>query len=531
MTDQNLRTLENLEFRIACINLPTEAYTGCRVSAAVAAYNTDYVTAFYSENVSEQLHPGFEEVGKIKYKFELKQKLKLQIFAVDLETNHDKYLIGESVITIQDLLAHGEGHITLNRDPQKVVNNQAPTVIHITIEKVNVEIASMIRFEGSGLCFLSNDPKHPSKSLQTNPYFIFKVVDKMNAMNNHMLYKSEHVKNSSKPHWKAFFVITKYMSLFTDSMLQIIVMNYNPNEVDSIIGTCSTTFNDLLNGQALCFYLNRANGSKMHDMKVDVVEFRGFELPSFTKIISSKKLRLHTTIGIDFSAYNGIKTDKGCCHYINNGSLNEYQNVMKKTFDCISENDLNRKVFAFGANLYPKGVRGSTIELLTNETANLKYFTDVGALNRSYSKFVMSHNFGHQNDLSEVILQVKSMAKANETANPGTVYFILVIYTNGCIRNGTSTINALVEASEWPVSVVIIPVQNSTHPFCDKYLEEFDKLTWSHNKHQDNTPLRREVLTIVNPLAANTDNVSELMFRHIPRQVEEWFHNSQRLTH
>lgn len=95
-------------------------------------------------------------------------------------------------------------------------------------------------------------------------------------------------------------------------------------------------------------------------------------------------------------------------------------------------------------------------------------------------------------------------------------YFVLLIVTDGCVTNPQRTMNAIVDCSELPVSIIIVGVGNQD-------FSSMQRLISPILKSSEGRLLRREIVTFVPYTASMTSNelVTKLLL-NIPRQFLTW---------
>ncbi|CEF71618.1 C2 domain and Copine domain-containing protein [Strongyloides ratti] len=519
MEENYLNTSEMLDIQISCINLPMESYSGCKIVGFIGTSN-DFRKFYDTDVFFNNINPVFNHKSSIIYHFEGRQKLQFFIYSANPVTKEENFLIGKAIFNLHDLLLlGGVGTAKIDRDPTKIDQKQATSQICVRIHKSKKELATLIKFKASGL---SSQNSYP-----LNPYFTVQIFDKEEPTNIILLHKSEIIRGSQSPNWKSFITLTKYLNLYKESMIKINVFNYNPNTMDSLIGSFNTTFFQLVQGQALKFSLNSITGAKLNDMTIDVIEFKPYEMTSFSDLILKDKLRIHCTIGIDFTAFNGPIEDPYSCHHFQDGERNDYQKILQNIFEDLSNCDLSRKVCVFGfGGRNKKSQLTSHLMPLECEKNKKPYFVTIDSLLNTYEKFLNENVLSTPCDFSDIIHQVKGMAKASKkNCKNENIYFLLIILTRGCVKNNKKIIDAIVGCSILPLSIVVIPVGNIKYSLSNIYEAEFNNIFLPQIKDSDNNPLLREVITIVNSSIINNCQLSQYILQHIPRHVESWSNN------
>ena len=176
---------------------------------------------------------------------------------------------------------------------------------------------------------------------------------------------------------------------------------------------------------------------------------------SFFDFISSG-IRIKLSIGIDFTGSNGHPLDKGTLHCIINNEPNDYEKVIKSIGNILS--NYNYKdlypVYGFGAilnnSLYQEASMCFNINF--KDTSEIKSINNVLKV---YRECLDKLTFSGPTFFSPIIAKV--LDNIRKTDN-NMEYNVLMILTDGVIDDMDYTIDALVEGSFLPLSVIIIGI-------------------------------------------------------------------------
>lgn len=94
-------------------------------------------------------------------------------------------------------------------------------------------------------------------------------------------------------------------------------------------------------------------------------------------------------------------------------------------------------------------------------------------------------------DYAAVIHNVVKMAKAAAKTNMN-LYFVLVILTNGCIKQYKDSLDQIVQSSELPISILFAAVGNSQYPIGAGDHSRISRFIDPTSKASDNRPLKRQ---------------------------------------
>ncbi|KAM3345040.1 hypothetical protein P3S68_024749 [Capsicum galapagoense] len=181
------------------------------------------------------------------------------------------------------------------------------------------------------------------------------------------------------------------------------------------------------------------------------------QLYSFLEYISSG-FELNFMVAVDFTASNGNPRSPDSLHYIDpSGRLNAYQRAIMEVGDIIQFYDSDKlfPAWGFGGKAY-NGTVSHCFNL--NGSSDASEVEGVGGIMAAYAgalqNFTLSGPtlFGHVVNNKAAEIAVESL-KYNHSK-----YFVLLIITDGVITDMQETIDALVRASDLPLSILIVGV-------------------------------------------------------------------------
>ncbi|KAK6056837.1 Copine [Cooperia oncophora] len=114
-------------------------------------------------------------------------------------------------------------------------------------------------------------------------------------------------------------------------------------------------------------------------------------------------------------------------------------------------------------------------------------------------------------DFSEVIYHVSKFAKAESRRRLG-LYFVLLILTDGGLTNPRRTIEAIVDCSPHPMSIIAVGIGK------DREFASVKALESPVLKHSDGRPLARQNFQFVPFDELDSDDAVAL----IPLQIAQW---------
>ena len=230
-------------------------------------------------------------------------------------------------------------------------------------------------------------------------------------------------------------------------------------------------------------------------------------------------LKINLIIGIDYTKENLSPEKQMSLHYLGSG-LNDYQQAINTSLNILSKYiNLNQPIsmFGFGAKLNSESNRVNNCFRIKLDNSKVPIQKELLSYKNSFNYLKLSEPayFSH------LILNVMNIIKIE---NSQTKYNILLIITCGKINDLNNTINALVQARNYPLSVIIIGVGNG--PFKD-----MQALSGNNQPlyNSVNNKMRNNIVTFI-PFNKYKNNnginlLQEKIWEKIPQQISQYFQN------
>ena len=326
--------------------------------------------------------------------------------------------------------------------------------------------------------------------------------------NNMILYESEAFTDDGK------FNIVQIPLTILNSDFSILLFNFK----DQNIGRFNTTVsqithpnekNKLIFQQRLSQmdYLNIYNKSSIKD---------GISFLNYIK----NGVRIALDIGIDFTGSNGHPDDEGTlhCRLPNEKQRNPYERAILSCAKIMANYDYDQlfPVYGFGAVI--KGQRDTSMCFNINfkEDPNIQF---VDNIIKEYYSCLDKIYFSGPTFFAPIINKIIQTIK-NE--NDPLEYHVLMILTDGKIEDFEETVDALVEGSFLPLSVIIVGIGDNQEDFT--FMEQLDAdviplISSSGKKRQ------RDLVQFVpfNKFEGDEKKLTEEVLDEIPRQIIEYY--------
>ncbi|XP_021742404.1 protein BONZAI 3-like isoform X1 [Chenopodium quinoa] len=410
-----------------------------------------------TEVISNNLNPVW--IGKIPiaYHFETVQPLVFHVYDVDTRYHNlpvkslrlqDQDFLGEANCVLSEIFTKRDKTLTLK------LNNKIKKTAGILNVHAEESVASKSAAEIVFRCTNLDNKDLLSKS---DPFL--RISRKVETGNAVPICKTEVVNNNLNPVWRPLYLNTQHF-VSKDNPLIIECFDFNSNGNHTFIGKLQTSVAALENLQkektGINFVKPHNGREKVLKGRLFVDTYREKQLYSFLDYISSG-FELNFMVAVDFTASNGNPRSPESLHYIDpSGRLNAYQQAIMEVGEVLQFYDSDRRYSAWGFG-------GKTMDGSVSHCFNLSpssYNSEVEGV----EGIMAAYNSALQTvALSGPTLFGKVVHRAAEIAGQSleqtkSKYYVLLIITDGVLSDSQESIDALVRASDLPLSVLIVGV-------------------------------------------------------------------------
>jgi vacuolar-type H+-ATPase subunit F/Vma7 len=418
----------------------------------------DWVEEGRTEIVRDSFSPKFTKTFVLQYHFEEKQLLKICVYNVDSDSKDlaQHNFIGEAEFSLVNVIVAGTEfvmHVTRPGD------TNARGKVHVVVEEAE-ESKTDIEFTIHG-----NNLDKKDFFGKSDPYLeISRGREDGSCI---IVYKTEVLKKTMNPKWKPFTVSgQKLCKNDHDRPLKFTVWGWDRNGTPDLIGHSTTSVRALLGDEksritALDVIEPARKAKKGWKYKNSgVLQFkhcRNVISPTFLDFIRGG-CTLSLMVAIDFTASNGDPNLPSSLHYQHPNEVNEYAQIITSVCNIITPytSDQWFPAWGFGAKLPPSNRISHCFALSGNnsnpEVRGLKGIMD------AYEKTLKQARFHGPTILSQVLSSAIHQVRSNFTTQKNQQYHVLLIITDDVISDLQDTTDRIVEASDMPLSIVIVGV-------------------------------------------------------------------------
>ncbi|KAI8027682.1 Protein BONZAI 3 [Camellia lanceoleosa] len=417
-----------------------------------------------TEVIMNSLEPAWIEKINVAYQFEIVQQLVFHVYDVDTRYHNlhvktlklkDQEFLGEASCAISEIVTKQSRSLTLNlhnKNGQRGLKNLGTLTVH-----AEETVASRNAVEITFRCSHLDNKDLFSKS---DPFLrISRIVESGGSV---PICKTEVVNNNLNPIWKPVSLTMQQFGS-KDNPLVIECFDFNSNGNHVLIGKLQKSVADLEKLQKEKIGANfifPSSRNRAHDKvlkgQLFVDGFCEKKLYSFLDYISSG-FELNFMVAVDFTASNGNPRNPDSLHYIDpTGRLNAYQQAIMEVGEVIQFYDSDRRfpAWGFGGRTYD----GSISHCFNlNGGASGFEVEGVEGIMAAYASALRNVALAGPTLFGQVINTAAEIA-GRSLSQDSSKYFVLLIITDGVLTDLQETKDALVMASDLPLSILIVGV-------------------------------------------------------------------------
>ncbi|EPY36958.1 copine I-like protein [Strigomonas culicis] len=349
---------------------------------------------------------------------------------------------------------------------------------------------------------------------KSDPYFILRY--RLPNGQLRQVYRSEAIQDTLDPQWRSTPDINLRDLCGGDTQSPCIEFACFDEDLvnDDPMGTFLVSAEQLMAGTGE-FQLTTVKKDKTKSYgTICLAESQFVKTTTFLEHMK-RGLQINIAFSIDFTGSNGNWTHPSSLHYFSPQMPNQYIRAMLAVSDVVQEYDTDRQfpVYGFGAQT-PFPVESIHFFPLTGNYQNA-YVNGMQAVVDTYAGLLPQLRFSGPTNFAPTIRAITTGARQARG-----VYTILLIMTDGAITDMRDTIDAIVDADDAPLSIIIIGIGNSDFSSMVRLDGDDERLCNSVGKL-----CRRDLVQFVvfnQFLSAPPERLAAAVLEEVPRQVEIW---------
>jgi len=410
-----------------------------------------------TETIDDTQKPSWTKQFKATFQFEMMQYVRVVVVDRDSASEdlskHD--VVGTCEFTMGQMMGAKGQSLTVKLVPAKGSKNVGS--IKVRAEEI-CGSADILQLKLSANK-LDNKDGFFGKS---DPFFIFSRSREDGTWMP--VFKSPHIMNNLNPKWQPVSIpIQSLCNNDYNRPLRLEVWDWDSDGTHDFIGSCQVDVSQLMDMCKNSRPRDVINANKKAKKKKYVNS--GTVSVDFVNVIKNhtmlEYLRGGTEISfiacIDYTASNGSPQDPQSLHYMSPGGFNEYQRSIMTIGQIIQEYDYDKlfPVYGFGGMIAGTNSVNHCFPL-TFDPSNPEVRGVEGILS-AYVSSMQSVRLHGPTCFAPIINAAASCA-AQSRAEGSKKYIVMLILTDGVIMDMEQTRDAIVSASDLPLSIIIVGV-------------------------------------------------------------------------
>uniref|UniRef100_A0A2R9C242 Copine-1 n=1 Tax=Pan paniscus TaxID=9597 RepID=A0A2R9C242_PANPA len=403
-----------------------------------------------TERVRNCSSPEFSKTLQLEYRFETVQKLRFGIYDIDNKTPElrDDDFLGGAECSLGQVCRQDLTLPVILKLPSLLENLLAQELKDNRVVTMEVEARNLDK----KVCledFLG----------KSDPFLEF---FRQGDGKWHLVYRSEVIKNNLNPTWKRFSVPVQHFCGGNPSTpIQVRCSDYDSDGSHDLIGTFHTSLAQLqaVPAEFECIHPEKQQKKKSYKnsgtirVKICRVETEY----SFLDYVMGG-CQINFTVGVDFTGSNGDPSSPDSLHYLSPTGVNEYLMALWSVGSVVQDYDSDKlfPAFGFGAQVPPDWQVSH--EFALNFNPSNPYCAGIQGIVDAYRQALPQVGLYGPTNFAPIINHVARFAA--QAAHQGTAsqYFVLLLLTDGAVTDVEATREAVVRASNLPMSVIIVGV-------------------------------------------------------------------------
>ncbi|KAJ6234835.1 copine [Anaeramoeba flamelloides] len=409
-------------------------------------------TEWYKDNSN----PVFSKTFVVEYRFETVQLYKIGLYDYDGKNKRLSQMdfIGEIKFNLGELM--GSRGMALSKHLINVKKPKRKNGICTVIGEESEESSSLVKMRLQGIKLEKKDFFGKS-----DPFLNFyrKQVEGEGWIKVH---STEVRKNTLFPKWKPMSISSTILCGNDISrQIKIECLDWNKNGKFDLIGACELTLQEIQDSKSKTFDLINPKKKKKRKYKnsgkIKFSEMLIEEQPTFLSYIHGG-CEISMVTAIDFTGSNGQPTQPSSLHYFDSYTVNDYQNAITTCGSILANYDQDQMFPTFGFGAKINGKVSHCFPL--NGNTNNPQVQGVRGILQAYNNVFNWPSFSlwGPTNFAPIINSVAGIVRNSLKNSNEQKYFVLLFITDGEISDMSLTKKAIVEASNLPISIVIVGV-------------------------------------------------------------------------
>ncbi|KAL6899120.1 hypothetical protein ACP4OV_005778 [Aristida adscensionis] len=420
-----------------------------------------------SEVILNSLNPSWTTKISVNYQFEVLQPLVFQVYDIDPQfcdvsekmlKLEEQAFLGEATCLLSEVITKRNRLLTLKLGVSEN-NLQSPSKFGELTVQAEESAGSKAIME---MVFRCSDLEIKDLLSKSDPFLLIsKISDSGMPV---PICKTEVRKNDLNPRWKPVTLNLQQIGS-KENPLVIECFNFISNGKHDLVGKIVKSVTELesmyhsQNGENL--FVPASTATECHSKEVlnsqlYVEKYIESNRNTFLDYISGG-CQLNFMVAVDFTASNGNPRLPDSLHYIDpSGRPNVYQKAILEIGDVLQYYDPARRFPSWGFGARP--IDGPVSHCFNLNGSTYQPEVDgIQGIMSAYISALRNVSLAGPTLLGQLISTATAIASQSLAGNQPK-YFILLILTDGVVTDFQETIDAIINASDFPLSIIVIGV-------------------------------------------------------------------------
>ena len=407
--------------------------------------NGTYIEIARTEVIWNNPNPNFVKVLQAAYIFETRQPLRFAIYDADSEKaalkSHD--LIGYVDTDVQTMATN------LEKKQEFPIQSHKSTKAKLTIVAEQVTVNNTVL----DLQIEAVKMKKMRTFSKNQPFLMMSKLSESGV--NIPVFRSEVIPKCYRCTWAPFRVSLQAVANGNaDCPILISLMDNHVSKPDQVIGSVQLTANNIVASIG-----KDIDVMDKKNKKTGIIRIRSARIKKTANLVDYLKdgLQLNLITAIDFTGSNLSPNQPNSLHYIAPGVMNQYESCICSIGEIVCPYDTDQlfPVYGFGGCINGK-VDHCFPLTFRPEQPNVQGMTGILDV---YRNAIRNVQLSGPTYFAPVISAASAIAR--QSFAQSRTYTILLIITDGAINDFAQTANAIVAASDAPLSIIIVGVGNA----------------------------------------------------------------------
>ncbi|KAK4256909.1 hypothetical protein QN277_006570 [Acacia crassicarpa] len=420
-----------------------------------------------TEVVLNSLNPTWITKHNLMYHFVVVQFLVFRVYDVDTQFHNvdvkmlrleEQQFLGEATCALSEIIMKSDRSLTLDLYKDNTTRSTHSRSCGKLLVHAEECVSSKTTME---ITFRCSDLENKDLFSKSDPFLL---ISKFGEGGTQIpICKTEVIKNDLNPIWKPVFLNIQQVGS-KDSALILECYNFNSNGKHDLIGKVQKSLVELeklhSGGLGESLFLPTSVGQNYHNkvLKSQLYVDRLTESIQHTFLdYLAAGFELNFMVAVDFTASNGNPRLPDSLHYIDpSGRPNAYQRAILEVGDVLQFYDSDKRFPTWGFGARP--IDGPVSHCFNlNGSSNHCEVEGIQGIMAAYTSALFNVSLAGPTLFGPVI-STAALIASQSLSNGGRKYFVLLIITDGVVTDLQETKDALVKASDLPLSILIVGV-------------------------------------------------------------------------